>query len=452
MLAILLTSTASCTKEFLEKKPNKMLITPSTLADYWSLLDNREIMNRTPGMGQLSSDDQFFLYANYQTQTLAIRNIYTWNKEIYDNTDPGNDWRTGYNRVFYANCVLEGLQTINRTAGNQTEWDNIKGAALFFRAQSFYDLVEIFGKPYSQTAATDLGIPLRLSPNLEEISKRATLQQSYDQVISDLNSAKNLVPAVLDSYTARPAKPAVYALLARIYLNMGDYTKAENYADSCLAIYNKLLDYNTLTLSSTAPFGTIEHPEIIFQTMTPNSLPLISRANTLIDTLLLKSYPTNDLRPAAFFRTNPAGAYYFKGSYTKFSAPFSGLATDEMYLIRAEGRARRGETSLAMQDINLLLSYRFKKNTNGTSTYVNQTAATSKQALDIILAERRKELVFRGLRWLDLRRLNREPDRQVTLRRLLNGTEYKLEPNSPLYVFPIPSLEISISGLQQNER
>ncbi|SDF61646.1 SusD family protein [Chitinophaga filiformis] len=452
MLAILLIAMASCTKEFLEKKPDRSLVTPSTLADYWTLLDNREIMNRTTTMSQLSSDDQYLPYTYFQTQPQSTRNIYTWNREIYDTADPGNDWTRGYNQVFYANCVLEGLEKIDRTATNQSEWNNIKGAALFFRAHAFYNLVELFGKPYSQTAGADLGIPLRLSPNLEDISRRATLQQTYDQILADLKNARNLVPVVMDSYTARPAKPAVYALLARIYLNMGDYISAENYADSCLTLHNKLLDYNTLSLSSTAPFSTIEHPEIIFQTIMPNNLPLISRANTLIDTVLLKSYASNDLRQAAFFRTLTPGTYFFKGSYTKFTAPFSGLATDEMYLIRAEGRARRGEISLAMQDINLLLSYRFKKNTNGTSTYVNQTAATSKQALDIVLTERRKELVFRGLRWLDLRRLNREPDRQITLRRLLNGTEYKLEPNAPRYIFPIPPLEISISGLQQNDR
>jgi hypothetical protein len=76
---------------------------------------------------------------------------------------------------------------------------------------------------------------------------------------------------------------------------------------------------------------------------------------------------------------------------------------------------------------------------------------TAAAALDTVLAERRKELAFRGIRWSDLRRLNQE-DWNITLTRNLNGTPYTLPPNSKLYTLPIPPDVIQESGIAQNPR
>ncbi|MNX64087.1 SusD family protein [compost metagenome] len=99
-----------------------------------------------------------------------------------------------------------------------------------------------------------------------------------------------------------------------------------------------------------------------------------------------------------------------------------------------------------MEDLNTLLSKRFG------AGFVPYTATDQKNAILTILKERRKELLFRGLRWMDLRRLNKEPEYAVTLTRIVNGTTYTLPPNDPRYVYPIPPDEIAISGIEQNER
>jgi hypothetical protein len=70
----------------------------------------------------------------------------------------------------------------------------------------------------------------------------------------------------------------------------------------------------------------------------------------------------------------------------------------------------------------------------------------------LILEERRRELIGRGLRWTDLRRINQETDYAVTLEKSLNGESYILEPNSVRYTYPIPDDEIILSGIRQNER
>lgn len=90
-----------------------------------------------------------------------------------------------------------------------------------------------------------------------------------------------------------------------------------------------------------------------------------------------------------------------------------------------------------MKDLNNLLQTRWK-----VGTYINLTAANADTALGLILNERRKELCFRGLRWTDLKRLNKDDRFKVTITRSLNGQTYTLLPNSLRYVLPIDDKEI----------
>src|SRR4051794_5490712 len=97
-----------------------------------------------------------------------------------------------------------------------------------------------------------------------------------------------------------------------------------------------------------------------------------------------------------------------------------------------------------MEDVNVLLGQRYRKG------FVPLVAANAKQALAIVLQERRKELLFRGLRWTDLRRLSHDIDYAQTITRVIDGTTYTLEPNSFRYTFPIPDDIIQITGIAQN--
>lgn len=137
----------------------------------------------------------------------------------------------------------------------------------------------------------------------------------------------------------------------------------------------------------------------------------------------------------------------FKGHYHGGRLNFGGLAVDELLLIRAEGFAREGDVPGALADLNTLLQARWDENT----MFVPLTASTAAQALDLILVERKKELLLRGLRWTDLRRLNQEPGREVTLNRTVAGTAYTLEPNSYKYTYPIPNDIIQQTGIPQNK-
>jgi starch-binding outer membrane protein, SusD/RagB family len=442
----------SCNKTKLDVKPNSSLIVPSTLPDFQQILDNSTLMNTAlPDKGEAGSDDYYITTARWTSLTTIDKNTYIWAKDIYegDATTIINDWNTPYKWVYNANIILEGLQK-NSDINDSASFKNIKGSAFFYRAHAYYQLAQLFCKPFdSITSRVDLGIPLRFSADINVTSKRSTVAETYEQIISDLKSAEELLPVTPVAVT-RPSKTAARALLARVYLIMGDHRNALNYANGSLALFSSLLDYSKISTTQINPISRYNSETIFWARF--QSSPLLSQTTAAIDTVLFNSYSANDLRKVIFFKTQPSGVITFNGSYDASSNLFAGIANDEVYLIRAECYARTGRISEAMKDLNDLLRTRWKKNSNGTFTYIDQTATDAADALYKILTERRKELVFRGIRWTDLRRLNVEPRLARTLIRVIDNQTYTLTPNDTRYVFPIPIIETDLSGIEQNIR
>jgi starch-binding outer membrane protein, SusD/RagB family len=431
-------------KKYLDEKSNKSFAVPDKVSDLQALLDYFPAMNnKDAGSGEVSSNDYYLLDATWAAlSTQYSKDMYTWQKDNLF-APAFNDWQTAYQAIYTANSVLDDLTTIDRNQSNSVQWDNVKAEALVFRSKFFLQTAAIWSLAYnSQTAQTDLGIPLRLNSDFNEVSVRASVLATYDQIITDLKRAAPLLP-IVPLTVLRPSKPAAYGLLARTYLDMGDYVHAGLYADSCLQLYNQLINYSTLNPAATYPIAKL-NPEVIFESYISTPSP-VNPSRARIDSLLYSSYSGNDLRKIIFFRNNGNGSFAFKGSYEGGVLLFSGLATDEMYLTRAEANARQGNTANAMKDLNILLKSRWD------STFKNLTASTSNEALSLILTERRKELLMRGLRWMDLKRLNLEGG-NITLTRTVNGQTYTLPPNDPRYALPLPDDLIGLSGMPQNPR
>ena len=453
LYVVLLTgaSLGSCKKTFLNQLPSTALVVPSTLADYQQLLDNTLVMGLTPVLGEVSADNFYLPYSSWQSIDSRERNAYAWASDLYSGQGKVDDWDVPYQQVFYANVVLEGLPTIPMTTMNQQQWQNIQGSALFLRAYAFYNVAQLFAPPYdSGTAGNDPGIPLRLHSDVRAPSIRASVAATYAQITGDLQLARQLLPPTLPTQNPnRPSQPAALALLARIYLAMRAYDSAGRYADSALQLYDSLIDYNILNPSSRFPFNAL-NAEVLYQSNVlsyTQCLAGIAYPNTIVDSTLYGSYGTNDLRRSVFYLLSSTGHPYMKAGYAGLIWPFSGLATDELYLIRAECAARASRTVDALADLNHLLRRRYQ-----SGTFVPISVATATQARDSILAERRKELPFRGIRWTDLRRLNLE-GHNIILTRMLNGTSYQLLPGSKRYTLPIPPDIIqSNPTMIQNER
>lgn len=442
---LLITGLNSCNK-YLDAKPSAQLVIPSTLADCQALLDNYFSVHTSLLSTESTADNFYYTYTDWQSLQTDPRNDYVWEPQANTNTAA---WQEQYQIVLYANQALETLGKIN-PAADQSNWNFVKGQALFYRAYSFYNLAQAWAKPYGPSASTDLGIPIRLTPDISVVSIRGTVEQTYNQIIRDLTAAIELLPtgqptSIIDK--SRPSKAAAYAALARVFLSMGDYVNAGVNADNSLKIYSTLIDYNLANPAVGFPFHRF-NDEVLFDNGVSVIALLASKAK--IDSNLYASYTANDLRKTCFFRQNSganAGTYQFIGGYlgSPSNQVFGGLATDEMYLIRAECYARAGDVASAMTDLNTLLSKRY------TPGYT-ATAISADDALAQIITERRKELIFRGLRWTDLRRLNADPKFAVTLTRVLNGTTYSLPPNDPRYVWLIPSGVEQVVPLPQNPR
>lgn len=445
ILIIALTISTSCKKNWLEEKPDKSLVIPTTLEDCQLLLDNNSRLNvREPGIGDIGADDYYKSYNDWLSATEMERNIYTWNPTIFV-TGSAADWNSQYEKIYYANAVLETLKKIEKTSSNEVQWNSIKGSALFFRAHGLYNIANLFSRPYNKiTSSLDAGVPIKLTADINEPVNRGTVQAVFDRILSDLSEATGLLPDMPD-FKTRPSVAAVRGFLADVYLTMGDYDKSLENADVCLGIYSNLLNYNTLSQSSLTPFPRF-NSEVIFH-VTQQSYGMTSSSNAYIDTVLLATYHGNDLRKVLFFRDRGVG-FTFKGNYNQSAGNyFSGISTDEVYLIRAECHARKNNITEAMNDLNTLLITRWR-----TGTFIAYTALNQLDALTKILSERRKELVFRGRRWLDLRRLNKENQFAISLLRKLNGVDYTLLPNDKKYVYPIPDNELRVSGFEQNPR
>jgi len=438
-----------CRKDdFLDKKPSTDIVSPTTLEDFQALLDNDQ-MNEMPVLGEVSADNYYLTSSFFNAINARERNAYIWLQDIYQGQINIPDWNLPYQQVFYANVILEGLQKVQVNSSNIQQWNNIKGAALFARGQAFHFLAQLFAPVYDDaTASTDLGIPLRLKSGIDEVSVRSSVSETYQQAINDISEAASLLQIPVASVNRnRPCKPAALALLARIYLSMRKYDKAALYADSCLQLYPDLIDYNTANAGSAFPFSRT-NIETMYQARLYSGTAIlkgVSVFNCIIDSTLYRSYASDDLRKVIFYMQVGANTIA-KGSYTGVSFAFAGLATDEAYLIKAEGLARTGNIAGAMNTLNTLLVKRWKP-----GTFVPFTAATQTEAVNIILTERRKELPFRGVRWSDIRRLNKE-DANIVLTRIVNGQGYTLPVNDKRYVLPIPPDVIALSGIQQNPR
>jgi tetratricopeptide (TPR) repeat protein len=434
----------SC-KKYLDAKSDSKLVIPSTLQDLQALLDNYPRVNGTDNSSSEVSSDNFYVSnTDYSSLIQPSQRMYIWaNDHLF--SSGSNDWSTAYDNVYRANTVLESIDNIERNPVNQTDWDNIKGQALFLRAKSFLQVAYVWSLAYDKpTATNDLGIPLRLTSDFNVQSVRSNVQETYDQIISDLKESIPLL-FVTQLHVMRSSKPAAYALLARSYLSMRQYDSCYKYAALCLNLSNTLLDFNNLTASSTFPVPRFASGEVIYEGYV--GVPtILNNSKAKIDSSLYQSYELNDLRKTVFFKNNNNGTYGFKGSYESGLNLFDGIATDEVYLMRAECLARLGNKDDAMTDLNTLLNKRWRKN-----TFVPFVATNASDALTIILAERRKELLMRGLRWMDLKRLNKE-GANIILTRSVNGSTYILQPNDLKYALPIPEDVINISNMPQNPR
>jgi len=444
--AIVIVLFSGC-KKFLDEKSDRKLAVPQNLDDLQALLNSENLISLVdPSAGEISSDDFYLTDDDYNGLSQdRERRLYLWQKDhLFANASSPNDWQKLYSLVYTANTVIENIAKIEKNAQNGVQYDNILGQAYFHRGRAYFSILQLWSKAYnSETASNDLGMVIRESTDFNLPSKRSDLQTSYDYALSDLKRAALLLPLVSPS-PVRPGKQATLGMLSRVYLSMRIYNQAYLYADSCLKISTNLLDYNTVNSAKTIPF-TRFNSEVLFDCY--NSTPaILANTRAKIVPELYGSYLDNDLRKSLFFRNNNNGTYGWRGSYTGSTGLFPGIAIDEVILNRAECLARSGNLQEALNDLNALLTKRYRTNSFRPYT-LNGTTDVKKLVLD----ERRKELTMRNIRWSDLKRLNLE-GANIDLRRSIGGIDYTMKANDLRYALEIPEDVVALSNIEQNQR
>lgn len=435
---------------FLDIKPDKSVAVPESIGDVRAILDYQTRINDNyPGLMDLAADDYFVDYTVWKSRSVADQGKYVW-----DGGEPGTQeirsWSGSYGAIMTANVALEALEKLsNRSSDPLVE--QLRGEALFIRAIRLYNLSQLFCMPYDSQGDNDApGLVLRYSSDVNVDSDRSTISETYETIIKDLEKSLDLLPEKSQSIT-RPDITAAYALLAKVYLSMQDYETALSFADKALDRNNYLLDYNDLDVNSTIPFS-LSNKEILYYAHNVEATTYITTARANVDTLLFSAFHTDDLRKELFFQRKANGYYAFKGHYTSnLQSLFTGLATDELYLIKSECLARNNDAEGALQTLNQLLEKRWK-----AGTFEEITGTDEVEILRLVLLERRKQLMFRGTRWGDLRRLNKDSRFRQTLTRRFHTSsgleEYTLPHDDLRYVFLIPLNVIEITGMEQNRR
>ncbi len=359
------------------------------------------------------------------------------NKAIpIDNGFVTRTWLSGYRVINDVNNVLSALGVV--TANRK---DRVEGEASFIRGAAYFDLVRLFGKAWNDgSPASNPGVPLILTPTRgitdADQKPRNTVAEVYAQAILDLTNAEAKLPASNGFFAT---KGAAAAMLARIYLQKGDYANAAAAANRVIASGRYALRPNyaeAFPVGAAGPTQISNTSEDVFAiqvnaTQGVNSFNTHyssgSRGDIDINSSHLNLYEAGDARRNLFY-VDGGSVYVGKFENTYGNVRLIRLA--EMYLIRAEANFRLlpalpvgGVTPLA--DINRI------RNRAGLPSLVTVTLAQ-------ILNERKLELAFEGFTLHDVKRL------QTSV-----GT---LAWNAPSLIYPIPDRERRVNPtLTQNE-
>lgn len=430
--------------DFIDTVPKGKVI-PTTVEDFKGIVIDVTASSVAYPMANVCSDDVFYTSPNPNTST---GKAYFWMEDFYKENEKDNAWNTTYEWMYKMNVVIDNI--MGATEGTPEEKKAIMAEAKCWRAYYNWYLQSLYA---TGTAVTDLSVPLVQHPDLEAKHSRATVQQVTDAIWSDLQDADNLLPEDAANHY-RPNKAAVYALKARIYFYMGEYDKAAEQADLALAKNNALNDMRTWSFrDETKPYVGIENkplnyyesPEKIWYQSTGFNSMITSYC---ISTDLQAMYDASDLRFKFWFTNRDRRGELWEDGYYRYLQELDySFTVPEMMLIQAEALARKNNTE-ALDILNDLRTMRFLP-----EDYMPLTQADGPDLLSIVLAERRRELALSGLRWLDMKRLAKERRYTTTVTRTLDGVDYKLEPNSKLYVFPIPLQVLSLNpNMAPNDR
>lgn len=381
--------------------------------------------------------------------TASAQLLYTWAPQYsFDVTTAPLIWSEHYAKISSYNTVLVGID--DATGGTASKIRSLKAEALLARALEYFYLLNEYGKVYNAaTAATDLAVPFVTSDDVsQKTPPRATVAEIYQHIIDDVNAAIPDLPADNSANRFRGSTASAYSLLSRLYFYALNYPEAQKYAELALASTKAVI----LDLNGANPTSNMLglQADVIYGRMN-----LVFAVPVTLD--YMNSFATNDLRVRKLYTSTDGFRFTTRGA-TQYSPPLvspatnyyytnTGTSIQEMKLIAAESAARANNLGVALQYLDDVRKNRFP-----TATYVKYSSTIQENVLQEVLSERSHELGFAGLRWFDMRRLDKE-GRMGTVYRYdaQGGVVAKLEPKSDKYTLQIPVQVMSFNpDMQQN--
>lgn len=383
-----------------------------------------------------------YAYLSYVTEDLSADNLkyratffqhgeIDNNHILVENVLVSRYFNFPYVAIQRANDLIE---IVNKASNmDEATKNKLLGSAYYFRAYGYYRLVTLFGP-----------VPIVETRDIIEVPRKP-VTEVYSQIVNDLlASIKTPAPFVNSNEVS---VEAAKALLARVYLLMGDKGNAKKYALEVINSGKFSIESNYGTMFTT-PYESKEHIFKIANTVTEgvnaldfflqhSTMPGSGRAELPVDESLIAAFEENDTRKAASVQeikaplANPG--WYCK----KYQDPSGNSAhpyyisrLSEMYLIIAE-------CDLTTAPANALLNINIVRKNRGL-------ADLTKITLHDVIKERRVEFAFENLRWTDMRRTPSESNPSKTMSQVfLEGK--KRTKNDELY--PIPQAAINTNAL-----
>lgn len=405
-------------------------------------------------MSEFAGDN--VMYTQFSSDPLYL--VFT-REHFADMENSSYFWFIAYRMMLGTNLIIE-----NAEEGKDAFTDQIIGENYYLRAQTSFDLLKFFAKSYNE-GVDNPGIVIRNSLDVPSITPRSTVGQSYDQVVSDLLKAEELMSDDESRGVEFASKLAAQALLSRVYLFMGDYENSIIYSNKVinnsvgvrLASNDEYLDNFANTQNSPESIFIIKFTQVdhrakngsigsmYFDDGNNTGWGEVFASETYRD---LVGSNVEDIRNDFIVST---GGFTLSGYPIHYVNKFSGqdgivnlcspqyLRLSEMYLNRAESYAQNGNKTGAIADVNEI---RVRAGLSGDQLY-NADELSEDEVLDVVLQERRLELAFEGHRVFDLRRNERSLVRDFIGIHQENGdTRVEIPWNDNRNIFFIPSIEL----------
>jgi len=465
---VLVFSITSCKKLVEVKTPNTQITSDNVynndataiavMNGLYSKLSNVSSYPSTSSISTISlwaglSADEFTLW--YNTDNSALKQYYQ-NALRASTSGVGSEfWANTYPLIYTCNAAIEGLNKSSSLSLSVKR--QLLGEAKFTRAYFYFYLVNLYG---------DVPIVLTTDYSVNSLISRSPVAKVYEQIRLDLNDAKDLLAngyvkndavslySSSDAERVRPSKAAASTLLSRVGLYTGDWAKAES--EATIVISNTDL-YDTVPLNqvflknskeaiwqiqdvNNRPTNTTEG---IFFNLTVAPTGVGSYHTVYLSQSLLNSFEVDDQRKSdgnwINSYTDASGTYYYPYKYKigESTAPVDEypmyLRLGELYLIRAEARARQNNLSGAIADLDVIRNRAGLPLVANTNPGINQTSL-----LDAINHERRVELFSEsGHRWFDLKRTG-TVDAVMSTATIIKGGSWQ----SYQQLYPVPASDL----------